>query len=130
MVGRNRLELETDWPQEKTQAKRRKGTVRRRNAFSVMMEIKGGLKPLERVTRGKLTLWEEGKNQWKADAKRQLTFPLEMDDYPSCPRLRNAQVPEQAGGGRLCSPFIFSSFQVVDLLRFMNYLSVFIPRKI
>lgn len=61
MVGRNRLELETDWPQEKTQAKRRKGTVRRRNAFSVMMETKGGLKPLERVTRGKLTLWEEGK---------------------------------------------------------------------
>lgn len=40
-------------------AVRKKGNVKRKNAFSVMMEIRGGLKLLGRVTRGKLTLWEE-----------------------------------------------------------------------
>lgn len=104
-------------PWEKSQAKRalrKKGLVRRRNAFWVVMRIKGGFKLLERVTRGELTLWKEGKkNQWKADAKRQLTFSLEMDGYTSCHRLRNAHIPKQAGGRILRSSF--SSFGLICL---------------
>lgn len=39
----------------------KKRTERARNAFRVMMGIKGSFKLLERVTRGELTLCEEGK---------------------------------------------------------------------
>ena len=44
--------------------------------------------------------------QWKADAKRQLTFSMETDGYTSCHRLRNAYIPEEAGGGILQSPVL------------------------
>ena len=78
------------------------------------MRIKGGFKLLERVTRGELTLWKEEKNPWKADAKRQLTFSLEiMDGYTSCHRLRKAHIPKQAGGGILRSSFF--SFGLICL---------------
>lgn len=68
--------------------------------------IRGGFKLLERVPRRELTPWEVGENQWKADAKRQLTFSMETDGYTSCHRLRNAYIPEEAGGGILQSPVL------------------------
>lgn len=70
------------------------------------MGIRGSFKLLERVPRRELTPWEVGENQWKADAKRQLTFSMETDGYTSCHRLRNAYIPEEAGGGILQSPVL------------------------
>ena len=73
MEERDNWKLKLEGPWKKAQAKgtlRKKRTVRRRNAFWVMMRIKRGFKLLEKVTRGELTLCEGAKNQWKVDAKK------------------------------------------------------------